>query len=216
MARFIGLDATKRNPITLPDGQSVTNTVHLNVAVSHPQFSAGDYSYFSHFQMPDDPLSVLAPYLFPFSKERLTIGKFCQFAHATTFITSSANHPMSGFSTYPFRVFNPERMADYGELPARDTTVGNDVWIGYGAIIMPGVTIGDGAIIATGAVVSKDVPPYTIAAGNPANTVRKRFSEEVIGDLLAIRWWDWPVEVIEAHLSAIEGADIDALRAVRV
>lgn len=212
MTRPIGLDATRRYPIALPDGTPITNTVHLSVAISHPRFTAGDYSYFSHFHMPEDPLSVLAPYLFPFSKERLTIGKFCQFAHATTFITSSANHPMGGFSTYPFRVFNPETMAGYIDLPAKDTVVGNDVWIGYGAIIMPGVTIGDGAIIATGAVVTKDVPPYAIAGGNPAQVVRQRFSDAVIADLLAIRWWDWPVETIEANLSLIEGADIEGLK----
>ncbi len=206
------LDATAVNPIVLPDGQVAYGTVYLKTFLDHPRIEAGDYSYASRFDTPEDWGQVLAPYLFASSREKLVIGKFCQFAHGTTFITSSANHPMTGFSTYPFRVFKPETMDAYGDLPFQDTVVGNDVWIGHGATIMPGVTIGNGAIIATAAVVTKDVAPYTIVGGNPAQVIRRRFPDDVVAELLRLRWWDWAIDRIEANLAAIEGADIDALR----
>ena len=202
------------HPITAPDGTVITNTVYLQNVIDHPRIEVGAYSYASNFTPQANWAQTLAPYLFPISREKLVIGKFCQFAHGTTFITSSANHPMGGFSTYPFRVFKPETMIDYINLPSRDTLVGHDVWIGHGATIMPGVTIGSGAIIASGAVVTKDVAPYTIVGGNPAQVIRQRFCDEVISDLLEIKWWNWPIDRIEAHLAAIEGADIAVLKAV--
>lgn len=206
------LNVNAVHPITTPDGTVITNTVYLQNVINHPRITVGTYSYASNFTPQTDWARTLAPYLFPISKEKLTIGKFCQFAHGTTFITSSANHPMGGFSTYPFRVFKPETMIDYINLPSRDTVVRHDVWIGHDATIMPGVTIGSGAIIASGAVVTKDVAPYTIVGGNPARAIRQRFSDEVIAELLDIAWWDWPIDKIEANLAAIEGADIEALK----
>ncbi|MCR6658810.1 MAG: CatB-related O-acetyltransferase [Asticcacaulis sp.] len=208
---LLNVDAV--HPITPPDGTVITNTVYLQNVIDHPRIEVGAYSYASNFTPQTNWAQTLAPYLFPISREKLIIGKFCQFAHGTTFITSSANHPMGGFSTYPFRVFKPETMIDYINLPSRDTVIRHDVWIGHGATIMPGVTIGSGAIIASGAVVTKDVAPYTIVGGNPAQVIRQRFSDEVITDLLSIAWWDWPIDKIEAHLATIEGADIDALKA---
>ncbi len=206
------LDASAVNPITLPNGQVAYGTVYLKNFIDHPRWQIGDYSYASRFDTPEDWAEALAPYLFPVSNEKLVIGRFCQFAHGVTFITSSANHPMTGFSTYPFKVFKPETMRAYIDLPFKDTVIGNDVWIGHGATIMPGVTIGDGAIIATGSVVTRDVAPFTIVGGNPAQVIRQRFGDEVVTDLLRIRWWDWDIARIEAKLSAIEGADIAALR----
>ena len=208
---LLNMDAV--HPITAPDGTVITNTVYLQNVINHPRISVGACSYASNFAPQTDWAQTLAPYLFPISNEKLTIGKFCQFAHGTTFITSSANHPMGGFSTYPFKVFKPETMMGYIDLPFRDTVVGNDVWIGHDAMIMPGVTIGSGAIIASGAVVTKDVAPYTIVGGNPAQVIRQRFSDEIISELLEIKWWDWSIDKIEANLSAIEGADIEALKA---
>lgn len=201
------------HPITSPDGTVITITVYLKNVINHPRIQVGAYSYASNFAPQTDWARTLAPYLFPISKEKLTIGKFCQFAHGTTFITSSANHPMEGFSTYPFRVFKPETMIDYFNLPFRDTVVGHDVWIGHDATIMPGVTIGSGAIIASGAVVAKDVAPYAIVGGGPAQVIRQRFSDEIISDLLEIKWWDWPIEKIETRIAAIEGGDMAALKA---
>lgn len=206
------LNVNAVHPITAPDGTVITNTVYLQNVINHPRITVGAYSYASNFTPQTDWAQTLAPYLFPISKEKLIIGKFCQFAHGTKFITSSANHPMGGFSTYPFRVFKPETMIDYINLPSRDTVVGHDVWIGHDATAMPDVTIGSGAIIASGAVVTKDVAPYTIVGGNPARAIRQRFSDEVVAELLDIAWWDWPIDRIEASLAAIEGADIEALK----
>jgi len=206
------LNADARHPIVTPDGTVVTSAVYLKAVLNHPRIEAGDFSYASNLNSPADWAATLAPYLFPFSREKLVIGKFCAFAHGTLFITSSANHPMGGFSTYPFRIFRPETMIDYLDLPSKDTVIGNDVWIGHGAMVMPGVTLGSGAIIAAGSVVTRDVPPYCIVGGNPARVLRQRFSDEVVADLLDIAWWDWPIDRIEAKLSAIEGADVDMLK----
>lgn len=129
---------------------------------------------------------------------------------------NGANHKMSGFSTYPFNIFGNgwERVTpDFAELPYRgDTVIGNDVWIGYDALIMPGVQVGDGAIIASRSVVTSDVAPYAIVGGNPATEIRRRFEPAIIEQLLAIAWWDWPVEKISRNLEAIVGGGIEALR----
>lgn len=208
-------DPAETYPVTLPDGQAHRQTVHLNRVIDHPNFEIGDFTYYSDFEEVRDHASHIAPYLFPGSREKLVIGRFCQIAHGAKFITSSANHPMDGFSTYPFSIFHPETMGDYahiGEIKG-DTVIGHDVWIGYGATILPGARIGSGAIIGAKAVVGGEVPPYAIVTGNPGRVVRQRFSAEVIAQLLDIAWWDWPPEQIARHRAAIEGADISALAA---
>ncbi len=211
---FLAADA--QHPVTLPDGTVLENLVYLNQVIDHPNIEVGDYTYFNSFQPVDDFASRIAPYLYEGAPERLIIGKFGQFANGVLFITSSANHPMQGFSSYPFAIFTPETMGAYAtENAARgDTVIGNDVWIGHDAKIMPGVTIGDGVIIGAGAVVASDVPPYAIIAGNPAQVVRMRFEQDVVQALLEIRWWDWPIEKIEANVSAIGAAKLSDLRSV--
>lgn len=206
------LDASARYPITLPNGEPHRATVHLNRVIDHPNIKIGDYSYYSDFDPVDDYAARIAPYLYPGAPERLLIGKFVQIAHGACFITSSANHPMGGFSTYPFAVFDPDTMTAYADEVAAhgDTTVGHDVWVGYKAMILPGVTIGHGAIIAAGAVVSRDVPPYAIVGGNPAKIIRMRFAAETIAALLAVAWWDWDIERIARNRNAIEKADLAA------
>lgn len=207
------LDASARHPITLPSGERHLPTVHLNQVIDHPNIEVGDYTYYSDFEPVEDYAARIAPYIYPGSPERLVIGKFVQVAHGVKFITSSANHPMRGFSTYPFAVFNPETMGAYVDEVAcyGDTIVGNDVWLGYGATVLPGVTIGDGAIVGAKAVVSRDVPSYAIVAGNPARVVRSRFDGETVERLLKLRWWDWPIEEIERKRAAIEAADASLL-----
>lgn len=207
------LDACARHPFTLPSGEFHLPTVHLNQVIDHPNIEVGDYTYYSDFEPVEDYAARIAPYIYPGSPERLVIGKFVQVAHGVKFITSSANHPMRGFSTYPFAVFNPETMGAYaGEVAGYgDTVVGNDVWLGYGATVLPGVTIGDGAIVGAKAVVSRDVPSYAIVAGNPARVVRSRFDGETVERLLKLRWWDWPIEEIERKRAAIEAADASLL-----
>ncbi len=213
------LDPSKKNPMVMPDGTVIKTVVQLNQVIEHPRMEIGDFTYFGHLEILEDYAGYLAPFLFPLSPERLVIGKFCQIAHGVRFITSSANHNMQGFSTYPFNNFMMDESTTMEDIKAMfevsekkgDTMIGNDVWIGMEAVVMPGVTIGDGAIIGARSVVAKDVPPYTIVAGNPARIVKHRFEEQVIKTLLAIKWWDWSVEKIEANIAAITSSDLDAL-----
>ena len=207
-------DAALRHPQRFADGTVNANLVYLRNVVDHPNIEVGDYSYYHDFGEVGDYAARRAPYLYAGAPERLRIGRFCQIAHGACFITASANHPMRGFSTYPFAIFDGgsadlyEAQIDEGS----DTVVGNDVWIGHEARILPAVTIGDGAIIGAGAVVSRHVPSYAVVAGNPARVVRMRFDGATVAALLAIRWWDWPVERIGRNLAAIAGADLEALR----
>lgn len=207
------LDASLRHPIILADGTPHAGTVHLNQVIDHPNISVGDFTYYSAFQVSDDYAAEIAPYLYPGAPERLTIGKFCQIAHGVRIITSSANHAMEGFSTYPFAVFNPKLIAAYASVAGtrRDTSIGNDVWLGFDSVVMPGAHIGNGVIVAARAVVTGDVPDYAIVAGNPGRVIRKRFAPEVVELLLGIAWWNWDPVKIERHVDAIIGADIDAL-----
>ncbi len=185
--------------------------------VKNPNIVIGDYTYY------DDPedaenfeRNVL--YHFPFIGDRLVIGRFCAIARGVKFIMNGANHRMSGISTYPFQIFGngwEKVMPRPEDLPYKgDTVIGNDVWIGYEALLMPGVKVGNGAIIAARSVVASDVPAYTIVGGNPARPLKQRFAPEVIARLEALAWWDWPIEHITRHLHLIVGADVDALEAV--
>lgn len=153
-------------------------------------------------------------YHFDFEGDRLIIGKFCSIASDVKFIMNGGNHRTDWFTNYPFPVFgNGWEHAMPDSWPNKgDTIIGNDVWIGYGAMLMPGVQVGDGAIIATGAVVTRNVEPYTIVGGNPAALIRKRFDDAVIQELLQIRWWDWGIQKITRHLPAICGGDLARLR----
>ena len=183
--------------------------------VLNPNIIIGDYTYY------DDPedsenfeRNVL--YHFPFIGDKLIIGKFCALSRGIKFIMNGANHKMSGFSTYPFEIFGKSwkritpQPRDY---PFKgDTVIGNDVWLGYEAIIMPGVTIGDGAIIAAKSVVTKDIQPYTIVGGNPARVIRQRFPDKIVETLLEIAWWNWNIEKITRNLEKIVSADIEALK----
>jgi virginiamycin A acetyltransferase len=205
------LDADLLHPVTLPDGTVYRDTVYLKAVIDHPRMEVGEYSYFTHSGKPEDTAGILAPYLGHGVRERLIIGKFVQIARGCYFITSSANHPMTGFTTYPFRIFKPETFG-YKDLPVKDTIVGHDVWLGQNAAIMPGVHIGAGAIVAAASVVARDVPPYAVVGGNPARIIRMRYPSEVISELLDIAWWNWPIDKIEANLTALSGGDLAALR----
>lgn len=205
-----GADPKDKHPMKgFPQICFIQNTVQ------NPNIIIGDYTYY------DDPeesenfeRNVL--YHFSFIGDRLMIGKFCAIATGVKFIMNGASHKMSGFSTYPFNIFGNgwERVTpEPQELPFKgDTVIGNDVWLGYEAMIMPGVQIGDGAIVAAKSVVTSNVPPYTIVGGNPARLIRQRFSDEVVRELLAIAWWSWDIEKITRNLEKIVSADLDALR----
>ena len=156
-------------------------------------------------------------YHYPINHDKLIIGKFCSIACGAKFLFTSANHTQASLSTYPFPIFFKEWGLGVQNITSAwdnkgDIIIGNDVWIGYEAVILSGVTIGDGAIIGTRAVVTKDVPPYTIAGGVPAKTIRKRFSDNDIDALLKMKWWDWPVEQIQSHIPEIQSGRIAGLR----
>lgn len=202
-----------RTPVLLPDGTPHAPTVFLQAVIEHPNITVGRYAYYSPLSPVADPAAELAPYLFPGAPERLVVGAFAQIAHGVRFITASANHPMGGITTYPFRIFDMASAGKYFDENAAigDTVIGPDVWLGFGAMVMPGVRIGAGAIIAAGVVVASDVPPYAIVADNPARVVRQRFADAAVARLLALAWWDWPAEAIQAALPALEAADLDVL-----
>ncbi len=205
------LDVNSAFPITYPDGRVSKTTMYLKNVIDHPRMEIGDYSYFTHYGKLEETAEILAPYLGRGCRERLVIGKFVQIARGSYFITSSANHPMGGITTYPFRIFKPETFG-YKDLPVKDTVVEHDVWIGHDAVIMPGVTIGAGAIVAAASVVTRDVPPYAVVGGNPAHIIRMRYPVEVISEILDLAWWDWPIDKIEANLPALESGDLAALK----
>lgn len=199
-----------RNPIILPDGQAHAGTVMLSRAISHPNLQVGDFTYASDFAPPSDWASHLAPYLFAGARERLVIGRFCQIAHGVRFITASANHAQDGLSCYPFPVFDPAQMTGF-QPDTRDTIIGHDVWMGYGALILPGARVGDGAVIGAGAVVRGTVPPYAVVTGNPGAVQRFRFPKPQIARLLSLKWWHWPAEALTRAEPALLAGDLDML-----
>lgn len=193
-------------------------TVYLNRVVKGKNIEIGDYTMYNDFV--NDPCdfeknNVL--YHYSVNGDKLKIGKFCSIACGAKFIFTSANHSLKSLSTYPFPIFFEEWGLDVQNITSAwdnkgDIIIGNDVWIGYEAVILSGVTIGDGAIIGTRAVVTKDVPPYTIVGGVPAKTIRKRFSDDTIAALLQISWWDWPEGKIKQHISDIQAGRINRLQ----
>jgi virginiamycin A acetyltransferase len=165
--------------------------------ITAPNIAVGEYSYYDD---PTDPEGFERNVLYNYGNDRLIIGKFCAIATGVKFIMNGANHKLDGISTYPFPIFGngwEGSMDQLLNLPSRgDTIIGNDVWIGYESMIMPGVKIGDGAVIAAKSVVVKDIPAYTIVGGNPATVIRKRFDDAEIAKLLEISWWNWEKQLV--------------------
>lgn len=197
------------------------STVYLKNVVTDPFIEVGDYTTYDDFvNDPRDFQRNNVLYHYPeCNHDRLVIGRFCSIACGARFLFNSANHALGSLSTYPFPIFFEEwgLPADCESISGAwdnkgDITVGNDVWIGYEAVILAGVTIGDGAVIGTRSIVTKDVPPYTIVAGTPAKPVRKRFSEETIRELQELRWWDRSDEEIRRCIPAIRSGNIGELK----
>lgn len=192
-------------------------TVYLKNVVTNPNIQIGEYTMYNDFV--HDPRqfeknNVL--YQYPINGDSLRIGKFCSIACGAKFLFASANHTQASVSTYPFPIFFEEWDLDIGDVTSAwdhkgDIVIGNDVWIGYEAVVMAGVTIGDGAIIGARAVVTKDVPPYTIVGGVPARKIRRRFSDNVIARLQELKWWDWPAERIQRNIKNIQSGRLDLL-----
>lgn len=196
-------------------------TVYLNAVIKDPQIEVGDYTIYNDFVA--NPLlfeknNVL--YHYPIHREKLIIGKFCSIACGTKFLFNCANHTLKSLSTYTFPLFYEEWELEKSNITTAwdnkgNIIIGNDVWIDYEAVIMAGVHIGDGAIIAARAVVTKDVPPYTIVGGTPAKEIRKRFDAEVIEQLLIQKWWDWSTDKIHQCLPYIAEGKLDELLAMK-
>ena len=154
-------------------------------------------------------------YHYDFIGDKLIIGKFCQIGAGVEFIMNGANHFMKGLTTYPFNIFSRDLQKftpSLDKMPIKgDTIIGNDVWIGQNVTILPGVHIGDGAIIGANSVVGSDIPPYTIAVGNPCRVIKKRFDDKTIEKLLNLKWWDYPIETIEQNIDKLFNGNIDEL-----
>lgn len=191
--------------------------VYLKNVITGPNITVGDYTFYNDFvHDPRDFEKNNVLYHYPVNQDRLIIGKFCSIACGAKFLFNSANHALSSLSTYPFPIFFEEWGLDVKDIANAwdnkgDIIIGNDVWIGYEAVILAGVTIGDGAIIGARAVVTRDVPPYTIVGGVPARPIRKRFSQETIDALLEIKWWDWDRKRIAQNIRAIQAGDMKRL-----
>ena len=195
-----------------------TQTVYLKNVITESGIEIGDYTMYNDFvNDPRDFEKNNVLYRYPINGDKLKVGKFCSIACGAKFLFTSANHTMHSISTYPFPIFFEEWGLDVTNITSAwdnkgDIVIGNDVWIGYEAIVLSGVTIGDGAIIGTRAVVTKDVPPYTIVGGIPAKPIRKRFSDEVISKLLELQWWNWPENRIKENIDVIQSGRIKDLK----
>ena len=194
-----------------------TQTVYLKKVITNPNIQVGEYTIYNDFV--NDPVlfeknNVL--YQYPVNHDKLIIGKFCSIACGAKFIFNSANHTLHSLSTYPFPIFFEEWGLERKEVASAwdnkgDIVIGNDVWIGYEAVVMAGVRIGDGAVIAARAVVTRDVPPYTIVGGVPAREIRRRFDADTVARLQELRWWDWPIGKIRENLPHIMQGEIGKL-----
>lgn len=208
--------------MTIPDKKiyprtNDVETVYLKGVITNPNIIVGDYTMYNDFV--SDPVgfeknNVL--YHYPVNHDKLIIGKFCSIACGAKFLFTSANHTQKSLSTYPFPIFFEEWDLDKKEIASAwdnkgDIIIGNDVWIGYEAVILSGVHIGDGAIIGTRAVVTKDVPPYTVVGGIPAKEIKKRYEEGTIQKLLQIGWWNWPFDKVKQLLPYIMNGEVDKL-----
>lgn len=202
------------NPHTKHPLEGFPQVCFINNTISNPHIIVGDYTYYDDPENSEDfERTVL--YHFPFIGDKLIIGKFCALARGIRFIMNGANHQLAGLSTYPFQIFGhgwEKVMPAQSDFPYKgDTIIGNDVWIGYEALIMPGIKIGNGAVVASRSVVTTDVPAYTVVGGNPAKPIKTRFSSEEVARLEALAWWDWPIDKITQQLTAIVSGDLETL-----
>ncbi len=208
--------------MAIPDSKKIyprtgdRQIVYLKNVITNPNIEVGAFTFYNDFvHDPKDFEKNNVLYHYPINKDKLIIGKFCSIACGAKFLLNSANHAMGSLSSYPFPIFNEEWAHGISVEKSwdhkGDIVVGNDVWIGYEAVILAGVTIGDGAIVGARAVVTKDVPPYTIVGGVPAKRIRARFPETMIRALLKRKWWDLPPEQIAERIGDIQSGNLDGL-----
>ncbi|MDR0562044.1 MAG: CatB-related O-acetyltransferase [Spirochaetaceae bacterium] len=190
---------------------NVKTVIYIKPTIKNKNIIVGDFTYFS-----DADFERHVTHFYPdFYHDKLIIGKFCQIGSDVEFIMNGANHQMHCVSTFPFYIFEKwnEQTPSLDKMPLKgDTIIGNDVWIGQNAVILPGVTIGDGVIIGTKSVVGSNAEPYSILAGNPAKVIRKRFDDELIALLLALKWWDFPIEEINALIPVLHNNNLEYVK----
>ena len=180
--------------------------IYVKPTVKNPNIIVGDFTYIA-----DSEFESHVTNYYPWSRDKLIIGKFCQIAAGVEFVMNDANHQMNTVTTFPFYTLEGWEMnaPDPSEMPFKgDTVIGNDVWIGQNAVILPGVHIGDGAIIGANSVVGSNVAPYTIVIGNPAKVLRKRFDEELTDLLLRFKWWDKSIDEIDRLIPILTCSDL--------
>ena len=192
-------------------------SVFLKNIVKAENIIVGDYTYYDDTKSPLDWEHNNVLFNYPFFGEKLVIGRYCALAEGSVFMMGAANHRLSSVTTYPFNVFGGKwrdiSTPHIDELPHKgDTVIGNDVWIGHKAVIMPGVTIGDGSIVAAWSVVTKSYPSYSVIGGNPARLIRKRFDDELIDLLLKLRWWDKRPEEVTELIPLLVSPDLDDVK----
>ncbi len=198
------------NPDEIYPVSGTRSVTYVKPTVTRPNIIVGEFTYFS-----DENFESHVTHHYDFNGDKLIIGKFCQIAAGVNFIMNGANHQMNAVSTFPFYIFNgwQQETPPMSEMPLKgDTVVGNDVWIGQNATILPGVRIGDGAIIGANSTVGSDVEPYTIVAGNPARVIRKRFDDELIEVLEKVKWWDLPADEINELIPILSCSDLEKVK----
>lgn len=190
--------------------KGIDNLINVKPTVKNPNIIVGDFTYFG-----GTDFEKHVTHHYDFIGDKLIIGKFCQIASGVEFVMNGANHQINAVSTFPFYIFEgwEQEMPSLSEMPLKgDTVVGNDVWIGQNAVIMPGVHIHDGAIIGLNSIVASDVAPYAVVAGNPAKEIRKRFDDELISLMLEFRWWDLGIEEINSLIPILTCGDLEKVK----
>ena len=198
-------DPNKKYPIP-----GYEKEIYVKPTISNPNIIVGDFTYIA-----DSEFESHVTNFYPWSKDKLIIGKFCQIAVGVEFMMNDANHQMSAVSTFPFYTLEGWDMETpaFSDMPFKgDTVIGNDVWIGQNAVILPGVHVGDGAIIGANSVVGSDVEPYTIVAGNPAKPIRKRFDDDLISLMLKWKWWDKEIDEINSLIPLLTSNDVESVK----
>ena len=205
------------DPNAVYPNEAIPSVCFIKNVITRANILVGEYTYYDDNTGPEQ-FERHVTHHYDFLGDKLIIGKFCAIAKGIEFVMSGANHRMNSVTTYPFNIMGggwEKAMPALEDLPFKgDTVVGNDVWIGQNVTVMPGVHIGDGAIIAANSVVTKDIPPYHIAGGNPCHIIRKRFDDELIEYLLRLKWWNWPPEKIFENLDALCSGDLDKIKTV--
>jgi virginiamycin A acetyltransferase len=205
------------NPNSIYPNEKIKQVCFIKNVVKNPNIQIGDYTYYDDINGAEK-FENYVTHLYDFIGDKLIIGKFCAIARGIEFIMNGANHRVSSVTTYPFNIMGAgwEKVTPtLDDLPIKgDTIIGNDVWIGQNVTVMPGVKIGDGAIIAANSVVTKDIPAYHIAGGNPIAIIRKRFSEDMIHYLSELKWWDWPPKKIFDNLEILCSSDVEAIKGI--